>query len=336
MSDKSSEKTSDKSSEKTSERILVTGGAGFIGSHVCEQLRRQGRAVRVLDDLSTGFAANLEGMNVERVQGSVADEAAVQAAMKGVTKVVHLAALPSVLRSVEAPLETHDACATGTVNVLRAAQQAGARVVYAGSSSAYGDQEELHKHENLREDPLSPYAAAKLAGELYCRSFARVYGLPVVVTRFFNVFGPRQTADSAYSGVVAAFCRALLLGKAPRIDGDGQQSRDFTYVEDVVAGVLQCLDGTSTGCETVNLAYGQASTVRQLYDQLGATAKARLGLSHVPEPIAAPPRKGDVRHSLADVSRAKRLFGFAPRIGFAEGLVRTFDWYRSQAGRSLS
>ncbi|HEX5053164.1 MAG TPA: NAD-dependent epimerase/dehydratase family protein [Planctomycetota bacterium] len=319
-----------------SELVLVTGGAGFIGSHVCEHLVRQGRAVRVLDDLSTGFAANLDGMQVELVQGSIVDAAAVRGAMHGVTRVVHLAALPSVSRSLEDPLATHHACATGTANVLTAAHEAKARVVYAGSSSAYGNQEERFKHEGLREDPLSPYAAAKLAGELYCRSFARVFGLPVVVTRFFNVFGPRQTADSPYSGVVAAFCRALLVGSAPRIDGDGLQSRDFTYVEDVVTGVLQCLDGTSTGCETVNLAYGQASTVRELYDRLAATAKQRLGLSQVPEPVHAPPRKGDVRHSLADVSRAKRLFGFAPRVGFAEGLVRTFDWYRSQSDRSIS
>jgi UDP-glucose 4-epimerase len=315
-------------------RVLVTGGAGFIGSHVCEALRGQGREVVVLDDLSTGSADNLTGLGVELHRGSVADRDAVAAAMRGVTKVVHLAALPSVTRSVDEPLATHHACATGTATVLDAARRQQARVVYAGSSSAYGDQDVLQKHEGLRESPLSPYAAAKLAGELYCRSFARVYGLPIVVTRFFNVFGPRQPADSPYSGVVAAFCRALLAGRAPRIDGDGGQSRDFTYVEDLVQGVLQCLDADTTGCETVNLAYGQATTVRELYDRLRALALAVPGSMPPPAPEPAPPRAGDVRHSLADVTRAKALFGFAPRIGFAEGLQRTFAWYRSQSPRS--
>ncbi|MBL9079026.1 MAG: NAD-dependent epimerase/dehydratase family protein [Planctomycetes bacterium] len=315
-------------------RVLVTGGAGFIGSHVCAALCAARRQVVVLDDLSTGATANLTGLPVEFVRGSVADAAAVATAMRGVDRIVHLAALPSVARSLEEPLATHQACATGTATVLDAARRTGARVVYAGSSSAYGDQDAPAKHEALREAPLSPYAAAKLAGELYCRSFARVYGLSVVVTRFFNVFGPRQPADSPYSGVVAAFCRALLAGTAPRLDGDGQQSRDFTYVEDVVQGVLRCLDATTSGCETVNLAYGQATTVRDLYDRLCELARAVPGLEPPRPPLQAPPRKGDVRHSLADVSRAKALFGFAPTVGFAEGLRRTFDWYRSQSVRS--
>jgi len=311
-------------------KVLVTGGAGFLGSHVCEQLRAQRRAVVVLDNLSTGSRDNLDGFDVEFVHGSVLDEASLHAAMRGVDKIVHLAALPSVARSVEEPLATHHACATGTLMVLRAARAAGARVVYGGSSSAYGDQTSKQKHEGLREDPLSPYAAAKFAGELYCRSFARVYGMSIVVTRFFNVFGPRQPADSPYAGVVAAFCRALLCSDAPRINGDGLQSRDFTYVEDVVAGVLQCLDGTSTGCETVNLAYGQACTVRELYEQLAAAAKQRLPSLQIVPPVHVPPRVGDVRHSLADTTRARQLFGFDPRIGFREGLLRTFDWYRSR------
>jgi UDP-glucose 4-epimerase len=315
-------------------RVLVTGGAGFIGSHVCEALCRQGRRVVVLDDLSTGVRANLAGLDLEFQHGSVADPAAVATAMRGITRVVHLAALPSVARSVEEPLATHHACATGTVTLLTAARREGARVVYAGSSSAYGEQDAERKHEQLRESPLSPYAAAKLAGELYCRAFARVYGLPVVVTRFFNVFGPRQPADSPYSGVVAAFCRALLAGTAPRIDGDGLQSRDFTYVEDLVQGVLQCLDADTTGCETVNLAYGQSTTVRELYDRLCEQARTVPGLEPPRSPVHAPPRAGDVRHSLADVTRAKAVFGFAPRIGFAEGLRRTFAWYRSQSARS--
>ncbi len=313
-------------------RVLVTGGAGFIGSHVVEMLERSGRDVTVLDDLSTGKRANLDGRKARFVHGSILDPVAVADAFNDVDRVVHLAALPSVARSVERPLDSHHACATGTLMVLDAARQRGARVVYAGSSSAYGDQEAPRKHEGLREDPLSPYAAAKLAGELYCRSFARVYGLRVVVTRFFNVFGPRQPADSAYSGVIAAFCRAILDGRSARIDGDGLQSRDFTYVEDVVAGVIQALDSDSDGCVTVNLAYGSSTTLLDLHAALCELARPHLGGRPIPPPTHAAPRRGDVRHSLSDSSRAAARFGFAPRIGFAAGLRRTFDWYRTTSG----
>jgi UDP-glucose 4-epimerase len=308
------------------ESVLVTGGAGFIGSHLCELLLRQGRRVRVLDNCITGKRDNLAHLRpqLEFVDGSATDAAVVAAAMAGIGAVVHLAALPSVSRSLEQPLDTHHACATSTVNILAAAKQQRARVIYAGSSSAYGNQDARVKQESMREDPLSPYAAAKLAGELYCRAFARVYDLPVVVTRFFNVFGPRQVPDSPYSGVVAAFCFALLRRQAPRIDGDGQQSRDFTYVEDAVAGVANAIDANTSGCEIVNLAYGQSITVLEMYEQLARIAGHRV------EPKWAPPRKGDVRHSLADISRARALLGFSASIGLAEGLRRTFDWYRSQ------
>jgi len=314
--------------------VLVTGGAGFIGSHICERLCRDGREVVVIDNLCTGSRDNLAGLDVTFVEGSVSEADDVRRAMQGCDRVVHLAALPSVARSLERPLDTHQACATGALNVLQAAREVGARVVYAGSSSAYGNQESRHKHEGLREDPLSPYAASKLAGELYCRSFARCFGLPVVVTRFFNVFGPRQPADSPYSGVIAAFCRNLLLGKPVRIDGDGGQARDFTYVEDLVSGVLQCLDADSEGCETVNLAYGDSTTVLEVYETLRGLLRELRPEQDVPAPVTAPPRKGDVRHSLADVTRAKDRFGFAPEIGFAEGLARTFAWYRDQLDRS--
>ncbi len=309
-----------------STRVLVTGGAGFIGSHLVRGLIQKGRAVTVLDDFSTGREQNLDGLDgdVEVVRGSVTNADDVGRAIAACKHVVHLAALPSVARSLETPLDTHHACATGTAQVLFAAKQNGARVVYAGSSSAYGNQQEQWKHESMREDPLSPYAAAKLAGELYCRSFARVYGLPVVVTRFFNVFGPRQVPDSQYSGVVAAFCFALLRGTRPRIDGDGSQSRDFTYVEDVVEGVQQALFANTTGCEIVNLAYGQSISVRDLLAELSRVAGKTV------EPLYAAPRKGDVQHSLADVGRAKSVIGFGPTVGFAEGIQRTYDWYRSQ------
>lgn len=307
-------------------RVLVTGGAGFIGSHLVRRLLGSGSEVVVLDNFATGKRENLDGLEgrVELVEGSIVDGAAVERAMRGCKHVVHLAALPSVARSLEAPLDSHHACATGTANVLWAARQHAARVVYAGSSSAYGNQEALHKHEGMREDPLSPYAAAKLAGELYCRSFARVFGIPVVVTRFFNVFGPRQVPDSVYSGVVAAFCLAVLRGKSPRIDGDGMQSRDFTYVEDVVEGVEKALFADTQGCEIVNLAYGQTCTVLDLLTEICRVAGRTV------EPLYAPVRKGDVRHSLADIGRAKSVIGFQPSVGFAEGIRRTYDWYRSQ------
>ncbi|MFO0175355.1 MAG: NAD-dependent epimerase/dehydratase family protein [Planctomycetota bacterium] len=313
-------------------RVLVTGGAGFIGSHVVEMLERSGRDVTVLDDLSTGKRANLDGRKARFVHGSILDPVAVADAFTDVDRVVHLAARPSVARSVERPLDSHHACATGTLMVLDAARQRGARVVYAGSSSAYGDQPAPSKREDLREEPLSPYAAAKRAGDLYCRAFARVYGLQVVVTRFFNVFGPRQPADSPYSGVIAAFCRALLDGRPVRIDGDGLQSRDFTYVEDVVAGVIQALDADSGGCVTVNLAYGSSTTLLDLSAALCELARPCLGGRPIPPPTHAAPRRGDVRHSLADASRAAATFGFAPRIGFTAGLRRTFDWYRTSSG----
>jgi UDP-glucose 4-epimerase len=212
---------------------------------------------------------------------------------------------------------------TGTVVVLDEARKRGLKVVYAGSSSAYGDQDCESKVETLRESPLSPYAAAKLAGELYCRAFSRVYGLPTVVTRFFNVFGPRQVPDSPYSGVVAAFCFALLKGKRPFIEGDGQQSRDFTYVEDVVRGVLLAMETRTQGCQTVNIACGGSHSVKELLETLQRHAKTRV------EPELRPPRTGDVKHSKADIAAARTLLGFEPGVTFSEGLARTYDWYRS-------
>ncbi len=307
------------------ERFLVTGGAGFIGSHLVAALLERGEAVTVLDNFSTGRWENLEGLagDLEIIEGSCDDESQLESAFSGVRGVFHLAALPSVVRSVEAPLESHGHNTTGTVAVLDSARRAGTKVVYAGSSSAYGDQEAALKVETLREDPLSPYAASKLAGELYCRSFARVFRTPVVVTRFFNAFGPRQVPDSPYSGVVAAFCFALLEDARPRIDGDGGQSRDFTYVEDVVRGVCLAMDTDLEGCPVVNLATGNSHTVLELLQLL----QSHAGITGSPD--HGPPRAGDVRHSRADISMARELLGYEPQVGFAEGLARTYDWYRS-------
>lgn len=309
-----------------SERYLVTGGAGFIGSHLTEHLLRAGHAVTVLDNFSTGKRENLAGLrgSLEIVAGSITDEAAVARAAQGVSGIFHLAALPSVARSVEAPLESHEANVLGTARVLDHARRAKLKVVYAGSSSAYGDNDAPAKREDLRENPLSPYAATKLAGELYCRSFAHVYGVPIVVTRFFNVFGPRQVPNSPYSGVIAAFCFALLQGKQPRIDGDGSQSRDFTYVDDVARGLIAAMRAKTTGCQVVNLACGGSHTILDLLHTLQQFAGKQVA------PQFAPPRAGDVKHSRADVSLARSLLDFSAQVPFAEGLERTFDWYRSQ------
>ncbi len=308
------------------DRYLVTGGAGFIGSHLVEHLLTQGFGVCVLDNLATGKRENLAHLrgDLDIVEGSITNAAAVERAAHGTHGIFHLAALPSVARSVEAPLESHEANTLGTLMVLDRARHQKLKVVYAGSSSAYGDNDAPQKREDLRENPLSPYAATKLAGELYCRSFAHVYDLPVVVTRFFNVFGPRQVPNSPYSGVIAAFCFALLQGKAPRIDGDGTQSRDFTYVEDVARGLIAAMRTKTMGCQVVNLACGGSYSLLDLLRTLQPFAGAKV------EPQFGPPRTGDVKHSRADVTRARELLDFCAQVPFAEGLKKTYDWYRSQ------
>jgi UDP-glucose 4-epimerase len=301
---------------------LVTGGAGFIGSHLVETLVAQGQQVRVLDDLSTGKFDNLKHVRaqVQLVQGSITDAAAVRAAVAGCERVFHLAALPSVQRSVEDPYGSHEVCATGTVRVLDAARQAGVRrVVYAASSSAYGDIPGAVRSEDEPVAPLSPYAAAKLAGEYYCRSFTVVYGLETVRLRFFNVFGPRQDAHSPYSGVIALFIAAMAAGRRPTIFGDGLQSRDFTYVANAVQALCKAAEAPVAVGNVYNIGNGASTSVLELVRQLNQLLQSNL------EPIHAAPRAGDVRQSQADIARARRDLHYDPAISFAEGLRRTLE-----------
>lgn len=301
---------------------LVSGGGGFIGSHVVEGLVRQGDRVRVLDDFSTGKRANLAGVadKIEVIQGSIVDQHTVADAMKGVERVYHLAALPSVQRSVEDPLTTHGVCATGTLRVLEAARHAGVkRVVYAASSSAYGDAPGAVRVEGDPLAPLSPYAAAKLAGEHYCKAFTTSYGLETVRLRFFNIFGPRQDAKSPYSGVIALFIAAMREGRQPMIYGDGLQSRDFTYVTNAVQVVLKAGQAPAGVGNVYNIGQGGSINLLQLVEALNQI----LGKNLVP--VHGPSRIGDVRHSQADISRAKADLGYAPDVSFQEGLRRTVE-----------
>jgi UDP-glucose 4-epimerase len=306
---------------------LVTGGCGFIGSHLVEALVARGDEVRILDDLSTGKESNLAAVRgrVELIRGSITDPATVHKAVRGREVVYHLAALPSVARSIEEPLASHEVCATGTLNVLDAARREKVRrVVYAASSSAYGDTPGMVRTEDDPIAPLSPYAAAKLAGEHYCRCFSTVYGLETVRLRFFNIFGPRQDPRSPYSGVIALFTAALAEGRTPRIDGDGLQSRDFTYVANAVQAVLKAATAPAASGRVYNVGIGANISVLDLVAELN-----RLLGTHI-EPIHGPPRPGDVRHSQADISRARRDLGYEPAISFTEGLQRTLDAYLAE------
>jgi UDP-glucose 4-epimerase len=306
------------------ELILVTGGAGFIGSHLVETLTAQGRRVRVFDDFSTGLKTNIEQFAPEIVVGDLADPAAVSRAMAGVGVVFHLAALASVARSVDDPIATHRTCNTGTLNVLDAARRAGVRrVVYAASSSAYGGRSDPNGQiEAATLEPLSPYAAAKLAGELYMQAFAHTYGLETVRLRFFNIFGPRQRADSPYSGVIALFIAAMAAGKTPMIHGDGLQSRDFTYVGNAVQALLKAAATTGVSGRVYNVGTGASITVLDLVAALNRALGTNL------QPTFGPARAGDVRYSRADISAARKDLGYAPDVGFEDGLKRTVEWYR--------
>jgi UDP-glucose 4-epimerase len=300
--------------------ILVTGGCGFIGSHLVEALVRRGDSVRVLDLLSTGNQHNL-GANRDRVQlftGDVSDLQLVGQAMQGVDLVFHQAALASVPRSVEDPLATHAACVTGTLVVLRAAQQAGVkRLVYAASSSAYGNQPTPVKKETDLPSPLSPYAAAKLAAEHYCHAFFHSYGLETVSLRYFNVFGPRQDPSGPYAAVIPLFAQKLLAGQAPTIYGDGGQTRDFTFIDNVVQANLLAAETPGAAGLTFNVGSGEATSLLDLLTMMQAIVGTSI------EPKFAPERVGDVRDSLADISLARKVLGYNPLVGLREGIERT-------------
>ncbi len=308
---------------------LVTGGAGFIGSHIVTALAARGDRVRVLDNLSTGHLQNLDHVSgaIDFREGDLVRRADVERAVDGVEVVFHEAALASVPRSVATPLDTNEACVTGTVNLLDAARAAGVRrVVYAGSSSVYGDRTgAAAKRESDLPDPVSPYAAAKAAGELYCQAFTATYGLETVTVRYFNVFGPRQDPQSQYAAVIPKFITAMLAGERPVIFGDGRQSRDFTYVENIVAGNLLAADAPAAVGRTINVACGQQYNLIELV----AALNRALGTSC--EPVFDPPRTGDVRDSLADISLARELLAYEPRIDFDEGLRRTIAFYQESS-----
>ena len=304
---------------------LVTGGGGFIGSHIVRRLLSRGQRVRVLDDFSTGRRQNLAEIenDIELIVGDLRDAETVKRAAAGVEGVFHLAARSSVPRSVEQPVAANDVNITGTLNVLLAARDAGARrVVYSASSSAYGDTPTLPKREDMTPQPLSPYAVSKLAAEHYCACFFRCYGLQTVSLRYFNVFGPRQNPDSEYAAVIPAFVTHMARGQQPAVFGDGEQSRDFCYIENVVNANMLSFDAEKVAGEAVNIACGERITlneiIRLINETLGTDVRAEY----------KPPRVGDVRHSLADLAAAKRVIGYEPAVMFAEGLQRSIEWYR--------
>jgi nucleoside-diphosphate-sugar epimerase len=304
---------------------LVTGGAGFIGSHLAEELVRRGERVRVVDSLITGKRANLDHLPaVEFLEGDLADLDVARRAVRGVDYVLHQAAIPSVPRSVDDPITSNRANIDASLNVLVAARDAGVRlVVYAGSSSAYGDTPTLPKDETMPTAPLSPYALQKLVAEQYCQMFTRLYGLETVTTRYFNVFGPRQDPSSPYSGVISLFISALCEGRQPSIHGDGEQTRDFTYVANVVDGVLRACTAPAASGEVINVATGGRISLNHLFRTVRDYLGARV------EPIYGPVRAGDVRDSQASIDKARRLLGYEPIVSFEKGLEHTVNWYRT-------
>jgi nucleoside-diphosphate-sugar epimerase len=305
---------------------LVTGGAGFIGSHLAEELVRRGQRVRVVDSLVTGKRRNLDHIPaVEFLEGDLADRDVARRAVEGVEYVLHQAAIPSVPRSVKDPLTSNEANVTGALNILVAARDAGVkRLVYAGSSSVYGDTPTLPKREDMPPRPLSPYALQKLMAEQYCQMFTRLYGFETVTTRYFNVFGPRQDPGSPYSGVISLFSTAILDGRQPIIYGDGEQTRDFTYVANVVDGVLRACEAPKAAGEAMNVATGGRISLNELLRVMNEICGTNA------EPIYKEPRAGDVRDSQADISKARTLLGYTPIVAFEEGLRHTLDWCRTE------
>lgn len=307
--------------------VLVTGGAGFIGSNLADELIRQGSRVRIIDNLSTGFRENLDEISgdFEFIEGDLNDSDLLAKALQDIEIVFHQAALPSVPRSVADPVETHNACVNATFNLLVKSKDAGVRrVIYAASSSAYGDQPTLPKVETMRPEPLSPYAAAKLMGEHYCSVFTRVYGLETIALRYFNVFGPRQNPASHYSGVISRFIDALMKGGRPVIYGDGEQSRDFTYISNVVNANIRAAQTNEGLGQVMNAANGERISLNELLSVL----KEITGRSDAVADFQ-PERKGDVKHSQADNALAVKCIGYEKIVGLEEGLSRTIDWWKS-------
>ena len=304
---------------------LVTGGAGFIGSHLSEELVRRGHTVRVADSLITGKRSNLDHISgVEFREGDLADLEFAHVVVKGCDYVLHQAAIPSVPRSVKDPVASNRANVDATLNVLVAARDAGVRrLVFAGSSSAYGNTPTLPKTEDMPPNPLSPYALQKVVGEQYLQMFTRLYGLETVSIRYFNVFGPRQDPTSPYSGVISVFATALLENRSPTIYGDGGQTRDFTYVANVVDGVLRACEAPNASGEVINVATGGRISLNGLFAEMKKIVGASV------EPTYADARQGDVRDSQAAIGKAKEILGYEPIVSFEEGLKRTIEWYRT-------
>lgn len=309
--------------------VLVTGGAGFIGSHLTEALLQEGHRVRVLDDFSTGKRENLifgkEYSSLKIIEGDIRDLAVCQKAMKGIEHVFHQAALPSVQRSVEDPLGSNAVNAGGTLNILFAAREERVkRVIYASSSSIYGDTPTLPKHEEMVSNPLSPYALQKYIGEQYCRLFYQLYGLETVSLRYFNIFGRKQDPNSIYSAVIPKFIDALLQGSPPIIFGDGEQSRDFTYIENVVQGNLLAMSAEHLHGEAINIACAERTSLNQLVNILKKILGSKLS------PVYEEARKGDVRHSLADIRKGKEILNYEPKVGIEMGLKKTVEFFQKQ------
>jgi UDP-glucose 4-epimerase len=308
------------------ELVLVTGGAGFIGSHLVRRLLHDGFRVRVLDDFFSGKPENLKDIlsSIDMVQGSIADYDTALRAVQGADCVLHQAAIPSVPRSVRDPLASNHANVTGTLTMLTAARDAKVRrFVYAASSSAYGDTPTLPKVETMATDPRSPYAAAKLAGENYCKAFYRVYGLETVCLRYFNVFGPRQDPNSEYAAVIPKFILAMMEGRAITIQGDGEQSRDFTFIDNNVEGNMLAMTAQDAPGEVFNLACGERFTLNEMVQNLSEI----MGITPHIEYLEG--RTGDVKHSLADISKAERILGYTPKVSFRDGLAQTVEYFRS-------